>query len=205
MSDEFMLDVGQANELKLAFRRNEWTNDDVKKICSGDVLRDFLKVVRGHATISVVDHLIDCDADPFLPLGWQGVEDHVKGGILKLETRDSDLYLNGQKIDFHLSPNQQNGKVIQGHKLREELKGKLVLNANVLDDLLAHKELIPESWKEDEQGRIRYIFFWGTIYRGADRGLFVRCLYWRDGQSYWGCSWLDRGFGGQIPAALLAS
>lgn len=32
------LDVGQANELKLAFRRNGWSNEEVKILCEGDAL-----------------------------------------------------------------------------------------------------------------------------------------------------------------------
>jgi len=39
------------------------------------------------------------------------------------------------------------------------------MNANVLDYLLAHPELIPEDWKN------KYVFFWGTIYRYSSGGL----------------------------------
>ena len=28
------------------------------------------------------EHIINCDADPYLPDGWKGVEEHQKGGSL---------------------------------------------------------------------------------------------------------------------------
>ena len=112
--------------------------------------------------------------------------------------------MDGRKVVLHLSKRQQNGKWLRGYELCDELTGKPVLNANILDALYENTHLIPEDWKRDEKGNIRYIYFWGTIYRSADR-LFVRSLCFDRGG--WGrrCDWLDRGwdFGG--PATLLAS
>ena len=60
------------------------------------------------------------------------------------------------------------------------------LNANVLDYLLEHPELIPKKWKKYR------IVFWGTIYRfnkesGPSEGKeFVRCLYFYKGLKRWG-------------------
>ena len=73
-----------------------------------------------------------------------------------------------------------------------------VLNANVLDYLLAHRELIPEEWKGNA------IFFWGPIYRLSGGDLCVRCLYWDDDAWHWGYCWLDDGWGGYYPAAVCA-
>src|SRR4051812_5109537 len=88
-------------------------------------------------TLNHTQHVIDLDANPFVPNNWK-VEEHKKGGQFKW---------NPASIRFHLSPNQQNGKVIEGNKLRKELANEPVLNANILDYLLAHPELIPEEWK----------------------------------------------------------
>ena len=135
--------------------------------------------------------LIDCDAAPFLPEGWEGVEEHKKGG---------QLAFDASKVGLYLSTRQTEGeKRIGGHDLRKELADKPVLNANVLDYLLAHPELIPDAWKG------KYLYFWGTIYRDSDGSLCVRCLYWSDGRWDWGYDWLGRRFGGQGPSALLAS
>jgi len=138
--------------------------------------------------ITTQNHLIDCDANPFLPEGWKEVEYHKKGGILEWDLT---------KVKLHLSPNQQNGKTIKGHELREELANEPVLNANVLDYLLAHPELIPEEWKG------KCIFFWGTIYRYSGDSLFVRYLCWSGGRWGWDYGWLDGGWDSHSPAACL--
>ena len=194
MSD-LMLDVGQANELKLAFRRADFNNDDIKRLCEGDVLTSVRSVLRGHASIAVIEHLIDCDADPFLPNGWK-VEEHQKGGQWKFDPKG---------VEFFLSNSQKGGKVIEGNKLRKELAKKPVFNANVLDYLAANPHLIPEEWKKDEQGNTRYIFFWGTIYRNSGGNLCVRYLYWSGDRCHWNYRWLDGGWNDSNPAAVPAS
>lgn len=150
-----------------------------------------LGVLRGTHEIKVIEHAIDCNVEPFIPSDWK-VEEHQKGGIVKFDA---------SKVDFFLSKKQKNGS-IEGHKLREEMKGKNVLNANVLDYLLKNTHLIPESWKKDENNNTRYIFFWGTIYRSSDGSLYVRYLYWFVGGWQWSSRWLGYGFGGGSPSAL---
>ena len=134
-------------------------------------------------------YFIDCDADPFLPDSWK-VEEHRKGGSLEWDSA---------KIRLYLSEGQKNGKTIEGNKLRKELEGKPVLNANVLDWLLAHPEFIPEEWKG------KAVFFWGTIYRSAGGVLVVRCLRWLGDRWHWRCFWLGFDWYGSHPAALSAS
>ncbi|MBI4457430.1 hypothetical protein HY633_00515 [Candidatus Uhrbacteria bacterium] len=136
---------------------------------------------------------VDLDADPFCPAGLfstgKGTE-HRKGG---------KLILTPGKIALFLAEGQKNGGWLKGHKLREELVNLPVLNANVLDYLLAHQELIPDAWKG------RAVFFWGTIYRDRFGTLCVRCLCWfGDG---WVSSdrWLGSGWNESSPAALPAS
>lgn len=195
MSNDLMLDVGQANELKLAFRRAGYSNDDIKRLCEGNVLADIRSVLRGHASITMVSHVIDCDADPFVSDGWK-VEEHKKGGQLTFDP---------SKVKFYLSDGQRGGKYIVGNSLHKELADKPVMNANVLDFLLAKPDLIPEDWKTDGAGNTRYIFFWGTVYRNSGGDLCVRCLYWKDVRWSWSSLWLDDGWGGSDPALLRAS
>ncbi len=149
----------------------------------------FEAVLFPSAAVVLGSHQIDCDSDPFVPKNWK-VESHTKGGT---------LIWDPSKLKLHFSPNQQNGKVIEGHKLRKELENEPVLNANVLDYLLKHPELIPEDWEE------KYIFFWGTIYRDSDGDLCVRCLDWDDGRWYWDCFWLGGDWGASFPAVVRAS
>ena len=48
-----MLDVDQAGELKAAFRRAEWTNGLIKRLCESDLLIDLKRVLEGAAEIVV--------------------------------------------------------------------------------------------------------------------------------------------------------
>ncbi len=195
MSD-LMLDVDQAGELKAAFRRGDWTNAEIKRACEGDSLARFRDVVRGYAKVVTTQHIIDCDAKLFIPNGWRVEnEDQLVSRIR------GQLILDTSKIKLYLSSKQQDGKYIEGNKLRKELASDPVLNANVLDYLLKfeNQHLIPEEWKD------KYIFFWGTIYRDSDDNLCVRFLCFNDGAWYWGYSWLGHGFCGSYPAAVLAS
>jgi len=184
-NNDLMLDVSQAAELKLAFRRNGWNNAEIKTLSEGGILANVLKVIKGQAEIKMIEHLIDCDAAPFIPSGWS-VDEHKKRGLLKF---------NQAKIILHQSRKQKKGS-IGGHELRKELEKLPTMNANVLDYLLAHPELIPESWKG------KAIFFWGTIYRDSDGSLCVRYLYWYGSEWIWGCFWLDGDFNSDSPAAL---
>ncbi|MFH1584955.1 MAG: hypothetical protein ABIB12_02390 [Patescibacteria group bacterium] len=178
------------NQMGDALEAAGYTPEDVTKLRS-DIsrLREFKSVLVGFAQIVVVKHVIDCDADPFCPDGWT-VGEHRKGGQLEWDPA---------KVALYLSENQQDGKVIEGNQLREELKGKPVYNANLLDYLLAHSELIPESWKG------KFVFFWGTIYRYPGGILLVRSLIWSGDRWSWNLSWLDYGFHGNFPAAVPAS
>lgn len=166
---------------------------------------EHLGVIRKTHEIKPIEHAVDCGGTPYTPDGWS-IESNKKGGVVKLEKRaDGQLYIDGKKVVLFRSKKQLNGKTMVGHKLREEVSGKEILNAIILDYLLAHPELIPENWKKDEEGNTIYIFFWGTIYRRSGGSLFVRCLFWLGSQWNWRCSWLDVVFGGVNPAALLAS
>ncbi len=136
-----------------------------------------LGVVKGNYEIRAIEHLIDCDANPFIPEG-QSVEEHKKGGFFKFDLA---------KISLYLSKEQKEGG-IEGNDLRKELENQPVLNANVLDYLLAHPYLIPEEWKD------KTIFFWGTIYRRPEGYLDVRCLRWDGSEWIWRYGWLDLNF-----------
>lgn len=190
--------IGQMNEHADALERNGWTPADVKKVSGGDILANLLPLVRAYGEVPVAtmpQHLIDCDADPFLPSGWT-VESHKKGGQFAFDPA---------KIKLYLSLNQQGGKYIEGNKLRKELANEPTLNANVLEFSLKNPHLIPEEWKKDASGNTRYIFFWGTIYRSSLGSLCVRCLCWNGGSWYWDYRWLDYDWNGDYPAAVLAS
>lgn len=210
MNDAFKMGQGLGHQLEMGFARNDWTEADVQKLKEGTLLAQVLHLVRGTGVVQIIKHIINLAGD-CMPKAWKDQggwsirpEDQIKGvkntGTLEIV----DLV---RQVVFHLSPNQKDGKVIEGHKLRKELeKNKVpVLNACVLDYLLLHPELIPEDWKKDENGNTRFIYFWGTVFRGADGGLYVRCLFWYGGAWDWDCLYLDDDWDVQNPSAILAS
>lgn len=157
----------------------------VNKLGGLEGVKHFL---RGEVGV-VTNHVINLDAKPFVPNGWQ-LEEHIKGGQFAWDKA---------KVGLHLEPEQQNGKVIFAHELRKRLENQPVLNANALDYLLANSELIPDEWKG------KYVFFWGTIYRYSDGLRYVRCLYWGGDRWHCGNDWLDLVWDSSRPAAVLAS
>lgn len=165
------------------------------------VLSAFLREKRGladnrepavKATEHATDHPIDCEATPMIPEGWRvEPEDQLAGAV------GGKLLWDKTKIALFLAERQKKG-LIGGHDLRKELEGEPVLKANVLDYLLAHTKLIPESWKG------KYVFFWGTVYRYPGGYLYVRYLSWDGGGWSGRYRWLGRGWASGYPAAVRA-
>jgi len=50
---ELMLDVGTANDLKMAFRRAGWLPEDIAKFCAGDCAARVLPIVRSQKLVTV--------------------------------------------------------------------------------------------------------------------------------------------------------
>lgn len=140
----------------------------------------------GYSVVSRPFYIINCDADPFVPEGWE-IAEHIRGGHLKWDPSQIELYLDNGQL---------RGKNLEGNNLRQKLSGKKVINVCVLDFLLAHPELIPEEWKE------KIIFFWATVYRQSDGDLCVRYLYWDGDRWRWNYCFLDNNFDGNDLAAL---
>ena len=149
------------------------------------------------------NHVIDCDADPFVPPESE-IESHLKSG---------QLHWKPSLVKLIFAPRQRKG-LVSGPELREFLVGKPVLNANVLDYLLRHQSLIPKSWKKNRFGprKMKFILFWGTVFRSERKYSFVRCLYW-DKEGFGGRgNWVTdicyiyakwRHYGHNSPAAII--
>ena len=147
------------------------------------VAREFVKFVENGGQAGVVKYIINLLVAPF-PEEWN------ESDGWKIDEHDvgtGELEWDPSKVNLYLSTEQSDGKSMTGHDLRKEIKDKKipVLNACVLEFLLAHPFLIPESWKMPG-----YIFFWGTIYRLSGGDLYVRCLCSRDDRWHWSHRWL---------------
>ncbi|MCX6738403.1 MAG: hypothetical protein NTY11_03265 [Candidatus Parcubacteria bacterium] len=186
MSEELMLDVGQANELKLAARRAGATNADLKRLSEGDAFARILPVLRGLGEVTITKYLVDLSADPMVPKGWEVVE-HRRG--------DKEFLFDPAKVVLYLDGGQKGGRTIKGNELRNKLSDQPVFNANLLDFYLANPHLIPEEWKG------KAVFFWGTIYRDSNGGLCVRYLIWFGSGWYWHFYWLGSDWFDNNPAA----
>ncbi len=193
---EEKLSLGQAHEFEIAARSAGWKNGDFDALIKNRaLLAKFLPVLRGQAEVKAVEHLINCDAAPFVPNGWSVAEEKEQ-----VEDRATgNLAWDASKVRLHLDKRQKGSKYVMGNELRKALKGLPVMNANVLDYLLAHPELIPEEWKG------KAVFFWGTVYRYSDGYLCVRYLDWFGGRWVWRYLWLGHVWHAGYPAAVLAS
>lgn len=122
--------------------------------------------------MAIGEYVIDCDALPLVPKYFK-IEIHQKGGQFKWDWRRVELY---------------SSKSIFTRDLVAELAGKTVLNASVLDYLLAYPHLIPRRWRrtvqqfeKQEDPMYLKIVFLGTTYRFSSGDLCVPCLSW-----HWG-------------------
>ncbi len=175
-SSEFGKDIGLMHELVITGRKIGFTPKDWGTLAHNEeLLFQTLAVIRGNTEIVIPKHLINLDADPFVPVGWS-VEEHQRGGMFEWDPT---------KVTFYISHKQETGyKSIRVSELYKELNDKHPFNANLLDYLITHPELIPEEWKG------KHVYFWGTIYKDSCDNLRVRCIYlikdvWREENSLW--------------------
>lgn len=155
-----MLDVGQANELKLAMRKHGWTNADIKRLCGGNNPQQVLLLLRGKVELW---NVVNCDSEPVKIESSFLIEEHKKMGEMRVELRTGEdyeeggeLYLNGKRVSLCQTP-----KKTSRENLQSQLRGENVLTVNVAVYLRDHPHLIPESWKRVKGG----VAFFGTIYR----------------------------------------
>lgn len=191
MSTTSEFSVGLIHEFLVTATKVGFEPADIAKLTKSEKrCGQVLQLIHGQVEVKPKRLLIDLSADPFCPKGLT-VEEHIKAKPWKFDAKQIELYLD---------PAQSGGSIL-GHDLRNVLKGKPVLNANVLNWLLQeeNQHLIPEEWKG------KYVFFWGTIYRRPAGSLSVRYLRWSGGQWGWFWLWLDDRWDEAHPAALLAS
>lgn len=205
---------GAIHQLADQLERVGFTAGEVKAAGETGRLEDFLGILRGTHQIVRIEHVINILLLCKLP--FNGAEREVQfvavgETIWKLEKRGDDLYVdrgNGfEKLGLYRSEHQLNGKSILGHELRTEIEGRpeAKLPAALLDYLVEHPLLWPESWKKDVGGNTTYIYFWGDLFRDSDGPLYVRYGYWKGGGVVSGCRWLVYPWNGLNPAGSLSS
>ena len=144
-----------------AARAGAESQDFTDLVQSEELFHRVLAMVRGN-------HVINLDAIPLIPKGWSiKPEDQIPG------QRRTGLW-KWRKEQVKLSLPAYRGGInwIRDEKFKDNLENKPILNANVLDYLLANPILIPAEWKGAP------VFFWGTIYRDSAGSPCVRYLNW---------------------------
>ncbi len=142
--------------------------------------------------MNVVKHFIDCDSGPKIPDGWIGFKNHVKGGQFEWDLA---------RVALYFSKKQKTGIITNADELQQEIVCDRLLNANILDYLTAHPELIPDDWKDKD----KMVFFLGTTYLFSDGRECFRYLHCNKAGLGWGFRYHDDGLGSSSPVAVLAS
>ncbi|MFA7000056.1 MAG: hypothetical protein WC241_02965 [Candidatus Paceibacterota bacterium] len=104
---------------------------------------------------------IDCGCAPITPSTWKVVS-HKSEGVYALDPANVKLiFFKDDTVD--------------GSEILSKVKD-IGLNACVLDYLMFHQELIPESWKT------KHVVFPGTTFADSDGNELIRFLKWWDGR-----------------------
>jgi hypothetical protein len=133
--------------------------------------------------------VIDMGAEPFVPRGFEVVLHRV----------GEKFIFDNTKVELYLDESQKNGAYTWGNRLGPKLQKMPVLNANVLDALLANPQYIPGEWKEKK------IFFWGTVYRDCNGSVNVRYLWCLNGRWCSDMYWVLYDWDDDDPALVLAN
>ena len=187
----------------------EWIVGEGKAVFVEEFLKPLATkflVTQRWKTVNATTIMVNLGLSPRLPFDSAIVKWHRGEGWVRVQKRKDGLYVGGRKVILYLSERQKNGGLLKGHELREELTGKPVLNANLLDMLFDNQHLIPEDFKKDADGNTIYIYFWDSGFRSPDTDrLCVRCLYFYAGVWYRSYGWLGLDWFSSFPAALLAT
>lgn len=134
MNNELMLDVGQANELKMAFRRSGWTNSEIKELCERETLFQVRRVISGQAKIvpikpiqangEVVDTIVRVDRSirPAYPVDRVQAAMHPE--LENTGPTEFDLW----DVEEWLHPDQKRG-MVRGEFLYQYLKDNDMLKS----------------------------------------------------------------------------
>jgi len=161
------LDVGQANELKLAFRRYDWDSELIKRLCERnvDVLGDALDILRGDVKVVPINRVVDLSAAPVAQKGYRVVK-HLKQGrkplhkvrLALMDPRDLQ-YDDCRDPSFYTGPNRPTGLDLKTLMPRF-LRGQRPANICMRDFYLENPHLIPREWNWGGQP----VLFWGTLF-----------------------------------------
>jgi hypothetical protein len=114
--------------------------------------------------------IIDCNKESSVPSDWE-LRVHIRRGMIEWDPSKIGL------LEKALHKFEKEGKVTL-HEFFKLLMGDLsimVMNGDMADFFVEHRDQYPEEWKK------KHVFFWGSIYENSEKNLYVRYLTWDDG------------------------
>jgi hypothetical protein len=159
--------------------------------------------------VEVISHTcihVNLDAPPNLPFDSATIKANTCGGWVTLEKRPDGLYRNGVEVVLHIDEGQKDVNSISGHELHAALSTRLSLHPNELDAAVDYS-LMPDDWKADENGIIRYILSQAVVYCDNDDNDDECIRYWCFFVGQWQAKyfWLRGRCNNRHPSALLAN
>ena len=126
-----------------------------------------LSLLRGETEIKLVIKpiIINCDADPRCYHPDHCVKIHKRNGKFIFDPSKIELLLWEEGVSYN-------------HFLQNLPKDRVILNANVLDYLLNHLRLIPESWESKDRSIIKVVFMGTIFFDTYDENYWFNALEW---------------------------
>lgn len=153
-----------------------FNENDINNLIKFNELKKIKDVVNKKAFVFYWNHIINTNDDPVVPFDtrneWKIY--NSKQGLIKLSPSD----LGGIFLEEIFGNKDLNTERLDIEKIFNNFQEKRFASAVVLDYLLDHSDIIPNSWKD------KYIVFPGTIYYESS-GACVRYLYCCKGQKIW--------------------
>jgi hypothetical protein len=169
-------------------------------------------VVPTPPQILVVDRSKRFDPATFVAPNWSIWKGPADGNGLEGEEDQDQRSLALSQIDlakvrFDTTLRDGEPSVLGEERLRRlKAMPDIRLDALVFQTFYENPDRIPDSWKRDETGNIRHIYFDGTVLRTPDGYRCVPCLYFFGGRWDWGYFfWLEQRWDALRHSVLLAS
>ncbi len=141
------------------------------------------------------------DFDPvFIGEGWKIITKDC-------DSRENDLPeldLSQVRFEFCLEGEETYTSGEERLKRLKAMKHTTRLGGRSFKTCWENRALLPESWKKDEQGNTRYVFFDGLILEDPHGRRCSLFLCWGGGRWNGDYYWLDDGRDGGYPSAVLA-
>jgi hypothetical protein len=166
-----------------------------RQIGRGQITRASLQLFLRNA-----HYKVDSNVDPSISSEVFEVAHHNKIGVIKW---------NPTKVKLLCLPEQKNPPLggLNGEEMFQKFffadeKKERHLNANFLDFLLDHQQLIPSAWRKQNL----YPCFWGTVIKNRKTGeLAVLEMYFNGDRFDKAAHYFSHGFNAHRPAVILTN